>query len=210
MSINSSIGILGTGSVGTSLGNLIRHSGCEVIWGARVVKKSAALLGGAELVPFAELAAKCDTIIVAVPWLSAIDLLASLPSLDGKIIVDATNPLQADWSPVLLGQESSAGEEIQKAFPKARVVKAFNTIFADMMGVERTAEAASPVSGFYCGNDPEARASIGELIKRIGFAPVDCGALHCARYLEAMAHLNIHITVAMQGGTRALFSYGQA
>jgi hypothetical protein len=206
--MNSNIGILGTGSVGGSLGKLLLHHGCNVIWGARDPKKAADALGdGARVVSFAEAAQLADILIVALPWANALEVLKSLPSLDGKIIVDATNPLNADWSPLLLGQENSAAEEIQKALPQSRVVKAFNTIFADMMTPEQL--TGSWVTAFYCGDDAAAKSSVRELLAAIGLHPEDAGSLTSARWLEGMAHLNIRIAVALGGGTRAFFQYSR-
>ncbi len=206
--MNTRIGILGTGSVGHALGNLLGQQGYSVVFGARDPEKAAATLGrDAEVMTPVDLAAECDLLIVAVPWTGASDLLKGLPNLDGKVIVDATNPLNADWSPLLLGQETSAGEELQKALPGVRVVKAFNTIFADMMTEEKIRAATAPVTAFFCGNDAEAKKSVAEILTKIGLQPRDAGAISSARYLEAIAHLNIHIAVALQGGTHAFFSY---
>ncbi len=188
--MNSNISILGTGNVGGSLGNLFSHHGFKVTWGARDPEKAAATLGhGSRVVSFADAAQPSDIVIVAIPWTNALDVLKSLPALDGKIIIDATNPLNADWSPLLLGQEISAGEEIQRALPRCRVVKAFNTIFADMMTPERIA--------FYSSDDPAAKSSVWELLSAIGLHPEDAGALSSARWLEGMAHLNIRIAVTL-------------
>lgn len=206
----STIGIIGTGSVGSALGNLLSTSGADVVWGARDVEKAAARLGPeAVVMSIADVLRDCRVLIVAVPWTEALPMLRGLPPLEGHIVVDATNPLQADWSPLVLGSETSAGEEIQRALQGARVVKAFNTIFADMMRPEALQAATSPVTAFLCGDDADAKAFIAGLAQRAGFAPVDVGPLLCARYLEAMAHLNIQIAVGMKGGTHAHFSYAQ-
>ena len=109
--------------------------------------------------------------------------------------------------PLLLGQENSAGEETQRAVPQCRVVKAFNTIFADMMQPTRIAAAESPMAGFLCGEDLAAKNVVAGCMQRVGLRPVDVGPLRCARYLEAMAHLNIQIAVGQRGGTRAWFGY---
>ncbi len=206
--MNSNISILGTGSVGSSLGKLFIHHGINVAWAARDPKKAMVALGDdGRVVSFVDAAMWADILILAVPWSSALEVLKSQPSLDGKIIVDATNPLNADWSPVLLGQENSAAEEIQKAMPQCRVVKAFNTIFADMMTPERIADGS--VTAFYCGDDASAKSSVRDLLVAIGLHPEDTGALTSARWLEGMAHLNIRMAVALGGGTRAFFQYSR-
>jgi predicted dinucleotide-binding enzyme len=133
--------------------------------------------------------------------------LKSLRGLDGKIVIDATNPLFEDWSPLLLGEENSAGEEVQKALPQTLVVKAFNTVFADVMKVIDLTGLRPQVTGFYCGDHRDAKTVVAKLLERLGFEARDVGALSSARWLEAMAHLNIRIAVGLKGGTNAYFTY---
>lgn len=151
-----------------------------------------------------------DVIIIATPFSrEGISTLAALRNLEGKIVVDAMNPLKADWSPLILGTETSSGEEVQKALPKSHVVKAFNTILSDIMSAEKLAAAPIKPAGFLCGDSPTAKMVVADILTRVGFDPVDTGSLDCARYLEGMAHLNISIAVKMNGGTHAFFSYIQ-
>ncbi|MEM9808673.1 MAG: NADP oxidoreductase, partial [Cyanobacteria bacterium P01_D01_bin.56] len=91
--------------------------------------------------------------------------------------------------------------------PKAYVVKAFNTIFADVMG--ETMEAGQAITAFIAGDNNNAKQTVIALARDIGYAPVDTGPLFTARYLESMAHLNIQIAVGQGGGTNAAFVYLQ-
>jgi predicted dinucleotide-binding enzyme len=79
-----------------------------------------------------------------------------------------------------------------------------NTIFADMM--TRPASPTDAPTAFFAGNDQRSRQTAQELAASCGFLAVDCGDLRAARYLEAMAHLNIRIALA-GGGTRAVLAY---
>ncbi len=205
------IGILGYGSVGKKLAQLFADAGHEVHIGLRDVSDAhgtvdAPYAKGA----FADVVAKVDAVALALPYGAALDILKSLTSaLVGKIIIDNTNPLNADWSPLLLGQENSAGEEIQRALPQSYVVKAFNTIFADVMQKEAHNRAGHAITAFVAGNDEGAKAKIVALAQACGFAPLSVGDITSARYLEAMAHLNIRIAVPLGGGTNAAFVYHQ-
>jgi len=127
--------------------------------------------------------------------------------MQGKIVIDSTNPLNADWSPKLLGQENSASEEISRLLPEAYVVKAFNTIFADVMN--EPVKDGRVITAFIAGDNDEAKQKIIALASDIGYAPIDIGCLYTARYLESMAHLNIQIAIGQGGGTNAAFIYLQ-
>lgn len=202
------IGILGSGSVGQRLASLFRAAGHDVLLGAREASDAA---GPAPRGSFAQVAAHGDVVIVAIPYLACEQVLPPLgAALAGKVVVDATNPLNADWSPLLLGEESSAGEQLARLLPDARIVKAFNTVFADSMVPDRLDRGGKQATAFVCGDHPDANRTIADLARQVGFAPVDAGPLRCARYLEAMAHLNIQIAVGMKGGTNAVFLYDQA
>lgn len=191
------ISILGSGSVGSHLSILLSAAGHDV----QVVGRKG----------IASAVERGDVVVIAIPYNTVAASLAPLAaSLKGKIVVDATNPLNSDWSPLLLGQENSAGEEITRLFPESRVVKAFNTIFADVMVVERLNREGQAITAFYCGNDADANAVVADLAKAAGFSPVYCGDITSSRYLEAMAHLNIRLAVALGGGTNAAFLYHQS
>lgn len=194
------IGIIGNGNVATRIATLLRTDTHEVVVGVRRPQGGQA--------SFSEAATHGDVVILTVPYLAANAVLTAVRNiLTGKIVIDVTNPLNEDWSPLSLGADSSGGEEIQRLVPEARVVKAFNTIFADAM-MRRTSDAkGTQTAAFLCGDDAEARQVVAALARDAGFAPVDAGPLKCARYLEAMAHLNIQLAVAMGGGTRAVFGY---
>jgi 8-hydroxy-5-deazaflavin:NADPH oxidoreductase len=198
------LAIIGNGAVGAALARLFRSAGHQVALGSRHPSNELGTTAIADAV------IRGDVVVLAVPFSAITGLLPSLAeSLAGKIVVDPTNPLNADWSPRLLGQEHSAGEEVGRLLPQSRVVKAFNTVFADVMTKERLTRGDHPVTAFVAGDDKAAVDTVADLAKSAGFAPVKVGALPKARYLEAMAHLNIGIAVGQNGGTNAAFVYHQ-
>ena len=122
---------------------------------------------------------------------SIVDVLDDVgPALAGKIVVDATNPLKPDYSG-LATEGTSGAEEIQARIPTARVVKAFNTAFAARQTDPRI--AGMQVDGYVAADDEEAKAIVLELVKGMGFHPIDAGDLAMARALEALAWLNISL-----------------
>jgi 8-hydroxy-5-deazaflavin:NADPH oxidoreductase len=204
------IGIIGCGSVGTKLATLMAHAGHQVIVGARNVSKAKAETAY-QVTTIAKAVTHGEVMVLAIPYSACVDVLSPLASeLAGKIVIDATNPLNADWSPLLLGEQNSAGEEIARQLPKSQIVKAFNTVFADIMVVDRLKRGVTPATAFICGNNTEAVKKVAGLAKDIGFTPVITGPLQNSRYLEGMAHLNIAIAVGQSGGTNAAFLYDQA
>ncbi|MEM7493300.1 MAG: NAD(P)-binding domain-containing protein [Pseudomonadota bacterium] len=197
------VGILGAGSVGRALAGLIKAAGHAPLISER--KPSV------DTVSFEEAATVGEIVIIAVPYTATKVLLPQLAcALEGKTVVDATNPLNDDWSPKILGAETSAAEEIARLLPGAHIVKAFNTVFADIMKPGRLTRLGAPVTGFIAGDEARARRQVIDLAKDMGLAPIETGPLATARYLEAMAHLNIAIAVGQSGGTDAAFLYHQA
>lgn len=197
------IAILGTGNVGQRLHDLLSPHVTSALLCARQPQADAP--------GFAQGATQADVVLLAIPFTALAEVLPGLQdALRGKVVVDCTNPLNADWSPLLLGEENSAGEETARLLPGARVVKAFNTIFADVMTHERQDRGGLRTTAFVAGDDAQAKAAVLSLTSAAGFAPVDVGPLTMARHLEAMAHLNIQIAVGQKGSTNAAFVYHQA
>lgn len=178
--------------------------GHEVVYGGR----------GDDL---ADVVKGCDMALLALPFGGAVQALSTnaavMAELDGKIVMDATNPVKSDWSPeadfgVHVDGVECAAEAIQHWFPQCKVVKVFNTVFADNFTPERLiVQQGLKVSTFVATNDKDARQAVMELANQLGFHAVATGPLSTARYLEAMAHLNIQLAVHMQHGTDTGFVY---
>lgn len=196
------IGVLGGGAVGGRLGGLLREAGHDLMVGSRSA--------GPTMEPMEAAARHGDLVVLALPFTALDEVLPPLRgTLRGKIVIDATNPVNADWGPLLLGEEDSAGEAVARLLPDARVVKAFNTVFADVMRADRLDRGGRPATLFIASDDAAAAETVAALGRAVGFAPLVAGPLRLARYLEAMAHLNIAIAMG-GGGTNAAFLYDQA
>lgn len=199
------IAILGFGNVGKQFANQFSKAGHEIIVGLRSVSNQELPY---PFTTFKEAAEVADVIAIAIPFNACANVLPELAkATKGKIVIDSTNPLNDDWSPKLLGQENSASEEISRLLPEAHVVKAFNTIFADVMN--KPVKNGQAITAFIAGDNDEAKQKVISLARDIGYTPVDTGLLYTARYLESMAHLNIQIAVGQGGGTNAAFIYSQ-
>lgn len=152
-----------------------------------------------------------DIVILAIPYLATGEVLAPLAdALAGKIVIDTTNAVQADWSPFLTGEQSSGAERIQALLPASRVAKAFNTIFADVIRPDRLDRAGHKVSLFVACDDDHAKAAVMAFGAGIGFAAVNAGPLKTARYLEAIAHLNLELAFGQNDGTDTAIVYHRA
>ena len=108
-------------------------------------------------------------------------------------MIDATNPLSADMSAMVVTERSGA-EEVQAQLPGARVVKAFNTVFA--VNQADGVVDGTVLDGFYAGDDDAAKGTVRQLLADIGFRPVDAGPLARSLALEHMAFLNISLNAA--------------
>lgn len=200
------IAILGFGNVGQKFANLFSSAGYEVIIGLR--SKPLQEIAFPYATSFKDAVKLADIVALAIPFSACLEVLPELvDDTNGKIVIDSTNPLNADWSPMVLGPENSAGEIVSNLLPNASVVKAFNTIFADVMG--QPVIKGQAITAFIAGDDDTAKQRVIDLARDIGFAPIDTGPLYTARYLESMAHLNIQIAVNQGGGTQAAFIYAQ-
>lgn len=197
------IAVLGYGNVGKKLSSLFDRAAHEIIIGLRSTSERTANYYSTD---FEEAARLADVIILAIPFTACASALPAIAkAASGKIVLDVTNPINPDWSPLLLGVENSAGEEINRLLPKAHVVKAFNTIFADIMN--KPMDQGLAVTAFIAGNSKSAKQTVATMASDVGYHPIDVGPIYVARYLENMAHLNIQIAVGQQQGTDAAFVY---
>jgi 8-hydroxy-5-deazaflavin:NADPH oxidoreductase len=174
------IGIIGSGAVGTAFARTLARAGIEATIsnsrGPDSLKDLVRELGPAIKARTREEAARADIVFVAVNWSKLPAALAGLPEWSGRILIDANNPIEAPlFKPVdLKGRVSS--EVVADLVPGARVVKAFNHLRAEVL-------AADPRSGdgkrvlFYSGNDSAAKAEVAALIEQIGFVGIDLGSL---------------------------------
>lgn len=201
------IGLVGGGNVGRRLAALWQGAGHEVAVGVRG-GEGPGPDAGYRVVPVAAAIADAPVVVLALPFAALADALPPLAAaLAGKVVVDATNPVKPDWSPLLLGEANSGGEVVARLLPGARVVKAFNTVFADVMTPARLVREGGRVTAFIAGDHGDANGLVTRLAADAGFAPLVVGPLAHARYLEAMAHLNIALAVGGGGGTNAAFVY---
>jgi 8-hydroxy-5-deazaflavin:NADPH oxidoreductase len=197
------IAILGTGSMAKGLAQRFAASGYSIVLGSRDAERAhavAAALGqGVQAASVRGAADAADVIVLAVPFSAARETIAAAGDLTGKTIIDITNPLTEDYSGLTIGHTNSAAEEVQRAAPGARVVKALNTVFASLLA-EPIINGA-PVTAFYAGDDEAANTSVRAILERAGFKPEFAGPLRNARYLEPVAGLNIVLGYGLGGGT---------
>ncbi len=147
-----------------------------------------------------------DVILFSVGYGMIKEALAATGPIKDKIIVDCTNPVRPDLSGLSVGLTTSAAEEIAKLVPESRVVKAFNTAFAEVYHSESRLSGTRVPSMFYCGDDSDAKSTVSRLIREIGFEPIDSGPLKSARYLEPLAMLMIQLGHVQGMGTNIALS----
>ena len=199
--------IIGAGNVGMALGRAFTQKGESVVMGVPNPDKHAgavAALGSlARVTETATAIAAADLVILAVPHAAVGAIAQSVPDWQGKVLVDATNPLAPGLSGLTVGTDTSGAEELAKVARNARVVKAFNTT-----GAENMAHAAYP-GGIpmmpVWGDDADARQRVMALATLIGFDAVDMGPLTAARYLEPFAMTWIHLAIKLGMGRKFAF-----
>jgi 8-hydroxy-5-deazaflavin:NADPH oxidoreductase len=195
--------VIGTGSMGTAFVQQLVKAGHQVRVTGRDLAKAQALAAGKPSVTAAaqdKALGDSDAVIVATGYADAAPALRALGNLHGKVVVDITNPLTADYMGLTLGHTTSAAEEIAKAVPGAEVVKAFNTIFASVLG-DGADLGGQKVPVFAASDSARAKAVARELAESFGFAVIDAGGLKNARYLEPLAGLNIFLGYGAGLGT---------
>ena len=189
------VGILGSGLMGGKLGTLFARAGHEVVFSyARSRKKLEELArqagGRARAGTPAEASAQAHALLLAVHWSRFDDVLKQAGDLAGKVVVTCSLPMNHDNSALVVGLASSGAEELAKRIPKARVVCAFNTVPSEVLfGVYEARGKGARPSLVYCGDDSGDKRVASELIRDIGFDPVDAGPLRVARYTEPFALL---------------------
>jgi predicted dinucleotide-binding enzyme len=149
-----------------------------------------------------------DLVILAVPYGSALALAedpAVCAALLGKTVIDITNPLAPDYMSLTVGHTSSAGEEIARRLPGAKVVKAFNTIFADVLKL-RAAGCQVADTVLVASDHEDASHTVMALVKTFGLDAVDAGPLSNARYLEPMVEQLIQLAYGKGRGSKIGFS----
>jgi len=130
--------------------------------------------------------AEAQVVLLAVHWKQMPSVMKAAGSLAGKILIDCTNPMNASDDALVVGLKTSGGETIARRARDARVVKAFNTVPAELIRAGAESLASRP-GVCYCGDHAAAKRTVARLIRDIGFEPVHCGALASARYLEPFA-----------------------
>ncbi len=206
------IAVLGTGTVGQTLGGKLVELGHDVKMGSRTPGNEKAVAwtqqagDGASEGSFDEAAAFAEVVVNATAGAASLTALeqAGADNMRGKVLLDVANPL--DFSrgmpPTLsVCNTDSLGEQIQRAFPDARVVKALNTVNADVMVDPAIVPGSHTL--FMCGDDDEAKAQVAELLQAFGWPEqdiMDLGGIANARGMEMYLPLWLRLFAATRTG----------
>lgn len=207
------IGVLGSGLMGGKLGTLFARAGHAVVFSyARSREKLANL--AREAGPQAragtpeEAARGADVLLLAVHWSRMDDVLRQAGDLSGKIVVSCALPMNANDTELVVAHTSSGAEELARKVPHARVVSAFNTIPSEVLfGVFQAKGHTPPPALVYCGDDEEAKHAAADLIRDVGFAPMDAGPLRGARYTEPFGLLVAQLAYEGPGGPQLAYRF---
>ena len=185
------IAIIGNGNVGSALERGLKRAGHDV--------RATGHENVRETVEWGEL------IMLAVPFGAIDDALQTMSdAVNGKVLIDVTNALDDNMA-LVIGCTTSGAEELQRKAPRAKVVKAFNTNFAQHMDSGYVGETALTVLA--AGDDEGARETALKLAREIGFDAVNAGLLQNARWLETLGYLNIQLGYVVGHGTATGFHY---
>lgn len=199
------IAIIGAGNVGTTLAGGWRKAGHDIVFGVRnPVGKKAELAALGDVASTRDAAARADLIVIAVPWTGIDDVTSELAAVAaGKTVIDVTNPIAPPYTDLSVAGSDSGAERVARNLKQSRVVKAFNTIGAEVMANPRYPDGPAflPVAG----DDPRAKAAAIALARDLGFEPIDAGPLSMARYLEPFAMLWINLALVQGLGRSFAF-----
>ena len=196
--------VIGAGNMGAAFVKQLSAAGHQVNVTSRHLDKAQALAeanAGVNAVAIDNAAAIADILVLATGYGDAIAALKRVGDLNGKVVIDITNPLTPDYMGLTLGHTTSAVEEIASAIPGAEVVKAFNTVFAQVLADGADFGDGQTVSVFVASDSERAKQTAIALAQSMGFATVDAGGLKNARYLEPLAGLNIYLGYGAGLGT---------
>ena len=199
------IGIIGTGNMARGIGRLLSRRGHAVAFGSRTPAESQAVAKEvgceARVVTIGEAVDFGEVVFLTTPWKAAREIASTIADRPDKVLVDVTNPVTDDFMSLVVGHTTSGAEEIAAKAGSTPVVKAFNTIFAQVLQSGDTEFEGRKATVFYAGDDPDAKQKVARLGREMGFDPVDAGSLQNARYLEPMAELNIQLGYGLGMGT---------
>jgi len=198
------VGVLGSADVGKKLASGFASRGHEVVVGSRtpdnpeLVQWAKTVKGKVTLALPAEAARQGQLIVLAVHGDAALAALkaAGVANLAGKVLIDVTNPL--DFSKgmpptIFVGTTDSLGEQVQRAVPTAKVVKAFNTVGSPQM-IDPHVKGQPRLELLIAGNDAGAKQQVTEIVKSFGWSgTLDVGGIEGARWLEAMVPLWVRV-----------------
>ena len=175
------ISVIGSGGIGGTVGTLWAKAGHEVLFSSRNPEKLSSLVADAgdtaRAGTIAEAASFADVIFLAVYYWTTDDAIAAAGSLDGKIIIDATNPYnRSETGQIQRVPGVSSALELAQKVPQAKIVKAYNTLPTATLANEH--HRADPYVLFYCGDDADAKAIAAQLIVDSGFVGIDIGDLN--------------------------------
>jgi predicted dinucleotide-binding enzyme len=186
----STVSIIGVGTMAVAIAGRVAKAGHIVEVVTRDPSKARALAdqlaAGATTGTYGAMPAG-DIVILAVPYSSAAAVVTDFgEALDGKVIIDITNPVAPDLSGLVTPHGSSGAQETAKGLPVgAQVVKTFNTIFG------RVLAKGGRLDTFIAADDAEAKARVSTFLESLGLRPLDVGGLHMAQTLEALGLMMI-------------------
>jgi predicted dinucleotide-binding enzyme len=211
------VGILGSGLMGAKLGTIFARAGHEVVFSyARSddkLKKLARDAGkNARAGTPADAAKNADAIFLAVHWSRIDDVLKRAGDLSGKVIVSCSLPMNAGNTKLILGTTSSGAEKLAKKILRAHVISAFNTVPSEVLfdvfqAKSNAKHKAKRPSLIYCGDNRHAKDVAAELIRDVGFDPVDAGPLRIARYTEPFALLIAQLAYEGESGPELAYRF---
>jgi predicted dinucleotide-binding enzyme len=200
------LGFIGAGNVGEALGNRWAALGHTIRFGVRNpadAKYQKLISGNVRVTSIPEAVKSADVVVLATPWQATREAIASAGDLSGKIILDATNPWVYPQG-LMLGFNTSGGEEVAKWAKGAKVVKAMNQVGSAVMVDTSYAGSVKP-SMFVAGDDLMAKATVMNLVSDLGFETIDFGPLSGARLLEPFAAVWIDLALKHKQGSDFAF-----
>ena len=184
------IGILGSGLMGAKLGTIFARAGHDIVFSySRSSKKLAKLARDAgrtaQAGTPAEAAQNADAVLLAVHWSRVDDVLKQAGDLAGTVVITCSLPMNTDDTGLVVAHTSSGAEELAKKAPKARVISAFGTVPSEVLfSVFERRKRKNRPNMLYSGDDVKAKGVAAQLIRDVGFEPIDAGPLRIARYTE--------------------------